>query len=313
MPKPIVVGFDGSDHARDALALGRALAALLQTRLIVVNAYTPGDLLWAPSTAPPLDEEGRKRVMDAAEAELSEKDHYELRSLASPSATAALHNTAQNEQAMAIVVGSSHRSTVGRMLVGTVALETLDAAPCAVLVATAGLAARQPIRLARIGVGFDDTPQAHDALAVALSLARHAGGELNIIRAAHLAAKALPHAFLPYLEPDYLQNVRADLEQGLQQVAAPIRDEVLVHTKVVNGGAADALVRSSESLDLLVLGSRGYGPIARVLLGSVSRPVVNNAHCPVLVVPRGVTALDQKTLATEDGETVSEQPGLTVR
>ncbi len=126
MPKPVIVGFDGSEHAHDALALGRALAAMLQTRLIVVNAYTPRDLLWASGTAQPLDEQERKRVMDAAEAELSEQDRYELRSVASPSAAGALHAAAESEQAQMIVVGSTHRSTIGRVVLGTVTQEALD-------------------------------------------------------------------------------------------------------------------------------------------------------------------------------------------
>lgn len=241
MPKPIVVGFDGSEHARDALALGRTLAATLRTRLIVVNAYTPQELLWASGTAQPLDEQERKHVMDAAEAELSEQDRYELRSVASPSAAGALHATAESEQAQVIVVGSTHRGTLGRVLLGTVTQEVLDAAPCAVLVAPAGLAAaREPIGLARIGVGFDHTPQVYD-----------------------------------------------------------------VRTEIASGGTVAALVRHSQDVDLLVLGSRSYGPLERVLLGSVSRAVVNNAHCPVLVVPRGVTALDENALVAQADESAT--------
>ncbi|HEX5308974.1 MAG TPA: universal stress protein [Solirubrobacteraceae bacterium] len=314
MPKPIIVGFDGSEHARDALALGRALAATLQTRLIVVNAYTPEELLWAPGTAEPLDEQGRQRVMDAAEAELSEQDRYELRSVASPSAAGALHAAAESEQAQAIVVGSTHCSALGRVLLGTVTQEALDAAPCAVLVAPAGLAAaKRPIRLAKIGVGFDHTPQAYDALAVARSLASRAGGELHIVWAAHLVAKAVPLAFLSYMNPDYFQKLRAEVEERLQQVAAPIRDELTVRTEIASGGTTTALIRHSQKLDLLVLGSRGYGPLERVLLGSVSRAVVNNAHCPVLVVPRGTTTLDENRLAAQAGESATAPESLSLR
>jgi nucleotide-binding universal stress UspA family protein len=214
MSKPIIVGFDGSEHSLDALTLGRVLAATLQTRLLVVNAYTPRDLLWVSGTAQPFDEQERKRVMDAAKAELSEQDRYELRSVASPSAAGALHAAAESEQAQMIVVGSTHRSTIGRVLLGTVAQEALDAAPCAVVVAPAGLAtAKQPIRLRRIGVGFDHTPQAYDALTVARSLTRCAKGELHIIWAAHLVAKAFPLAFLSYIDHDYLQRLRAEIEE----------------------------------------------------------------------------------------------------
>jgi nucleotide-binding universal stress UspA family protein len=308
MSQPVIIGFDGSEHARDALALGRALAATLHTRVIVVNAYTPGEWLWAPGTARPLSEDESKRVMDAAEAELSDKDHYELRSIPSPSAAGALYVAAESECAQIIVVGSSHRSTVGRVLLGTVTQEVLDASPCAVLVAPAGLAATTPpIRLARIGVGFDDTPQAHDALAIARSLARLTRGELHIVWAAHLAAKALPLAFVSFLQPNYFQEVRGKVEQRLEQAAAPIRirDKLFVQTEIASGGTTAALVQRSRDLDLLVLGSRGYGPLQRVLLGSISRAVVKEARCPILVVPRGIRRLDDGARAVTDRDSTA--------
>ena len=51
--------------------------------------------------------------------------------------------------------------------------------------------------------------------------------------------------------------------------------------------ARDELVRLSEHMDLLVLGSRGYGPVRRALLGGSSDRIVHAAACPVVVVPRG--------------------------
>ena len=70
MRQPIIVGFDGSDHGRDALVVARMLADALDTPLIAVNAYTPEQLLWAPGTAEPLDEQQRLERSAAAEAVL---------------------------------------------------------------------------------------------------------------------------------------------------------------------------------------------------------------------------------------------------
>jgi nucleotide-binding universal stress UspA family protein len=100
--------------------------------------------------------------------------------------------------------------------------------------------------------------------------------------------RALPIAFTGYMNPDYFEEVRAGVEDRLEQAAAPLRQDVSVRTDIVPGETTSALIKQSERLDLLVLGSRGYGPLARVLLGSISRRVVNDARCPVLVVPRGV-------------------------
>ena len=59
------------------------------------------------------------------------------------------------------------------------------------------------------------------------------------------------------------------------------------------GDPADFLIAASERLDLLICGSRGYGPARAVLLGGVSRRVVSEARCPVIVLARGVeTGLD---------------------
>jgi nucleotide-binding universal stress UspA family protein len=76
-----------------------------------------------------------------------------------------------------------------------------------------------------------------------------------------------------------LRNVVADLDSGV-----PVEAEALV------GDPAEVLRDFSEGLDLLVVGSRGYGPLRAVLLGSVSRRLMTEAHCPVIVVPRGVEA-----------------------
>jgi nucleotide-binding universal stress UspA family protein len=287
MPGPIIIGFDGSKHGSDALALGRALAATLSTRLIVVIAYTPEQWLWAPGTADPMDRRERERVVARAEEACSAEDGVDFRTIPSPSAAGALHAEAERVEAQIIVVGSSHRGTIGRMLLGTVTQEVLDAAPCAVAVAPPRVG-EQEIRFSRIGVGFDDTPAAHDALAVAHSFARCAGAELRLMWAAHLTTRALPLAATSYVNPDYFEEIRTDVEDRLERAAAPLRVDVSVRAEIVQGKTTDVLVEQSERLDLLVLGSRGYGPLARVLLGSVSRRVVSDARCPVLIVPRGI-------------------------
>jgi nucleotide-binding universal stress UspA family protein len=293
MSPPIVIGFDGSEHGRDALALGRALASTLSTRLVVVVAYTPEHWLWAPGTAEPLDDSRLEAILDEARSLLAGFDDLEVRALPWPSAAGALHAEAERLTAQLIVVGSSHRGTIGRMLLGTVTEEVLDAAPCAVAVAPTGLAARE-LHLSRIGVGFDDGPCSREALAVAVELARRAGAEVRLVWAAHLAARALPLAAVSYMDADYFAELRAGVEAQLAAAAAPVREQVPVRSEILPGATVDALVGESEGMDLLILGSRGYGPIRRVLLGSISRHVVNRARCPVLIVPRGVHALEDQ-------------------
>ena len=58
----------------------------------------------------------------------------------------------------------------------------------------------------------------------------------------------------------------------------------------LSGNAARALIGRSERLDMLILGSRGYGPLHSVIVGGVSGQVVRGARCPVIAIPRGVEA-----------------------
>jgi nucleotide-binding universal stress UspA family protein len=61
---------------------------------------------------------------------------------------------------------------------------------------------------------------------------------------------------------------------------------VIVHTQVTRGRPADALLPFSEQVDLIVIGSRRWGPVARLLLGSTGEALAHDAACALLVVPR---------------------------
>jgi nucleotide-binding universal stress UspA family protein len=78
-------------------------------------------------------------------------------------------------------------------------------------------------------------------------------------------------------------------------VSVPVEIEALV------GDPADTLVDVSQHLDVLVCGSRGYRPARAGLLGSVSRRVISEAHCPVIVLPRGVKASLEALVAEAPG------------
>jgi nucleotide-binding universal stress UspA family protein len=83
---------------------------------------------------------------------------------------------------------------------------------------------------------------------------------------------------------------RVRAETALRQATDELGGDVAVETDAFVEDPADVLVRVSEHLDLLVCGSRGYGPLRAVLLGGVSRRLTAEAQCPVIVLPRGVKA-----------------------
>ena len=73
------------------------------------------------------------------------------------------------------------------------------------------------------------------------------------------------------------------VQKAVSQVGAPGPASVTV--RAVSGLAAQELVAASSGSDLVVVGSRGGGGFARLLLGSVSHQVASHAACPVVVIP----------------------------
>jgi nucleotide-binding universal stress UspA family protein len=85
-------------------------------------------------------------------------------------------------------------------------------------------------------------------------------------------------------------TLRRTLEQQMRDAIASLGPGVDVSGRLLDGDPSTALVDASKELDLLTLGSRGYGPVRAVLLGSVSRAVVREGACSVVVLPRGAGA-----------------------
>jgi nucleotide-binding universal stress UspA family protein len=85
--------------------------------------------------------------------------------------------------------------------------------------------------------------------------------------------------------------LRRQLKEQLAEAVAALDPGIDASQTLLEGDARDLLSEASGDLDLLVLGSRGYGPMRAVLLGSVSAGLVRSAHSPLVVVPRGSEAV----------------------
>jgi len=138
-------------------------------------------------------------------------------------------------------------------------------------------AARQP----RIVVGVDGSEQSRQALRWAARQAELIGGRLEV-----LTTWELPTTFgwVPPYPPDF--NPAEDAQRAAEEEVAEVLREhpgVKVQVTVVEGHPVPPLLRASHGADLLVLGSRGHGEFAGMLLGSVSQHCVAAAACPVLV------------------------------
>jgi nucleotide-binding universal stress UspA family protein len=260
---PIAVGVAFGERDAAAIAFAEELGRVTGAPLALVHAY-PYEPLAA--VAPPrwereLRDEARARL-EALAAPLRAHGEVSVDARADPSPVRALHEAAEELGASVLVVGIH----TGHVVPAGVGERLLHAAPCAVVV----VPAVQPaggFALRRLGVAFADGPEGADALAIAAGLARDAGGR---IRSLTVAARG--------------REARADAIASKARSLIPA--ELIEACEVLEGTPARELLRASTALDLLICGSRGYGPVRSLVLGGVSRELAHETSCPLLVVPR---------------------------
>jgi nucleotide-binding universal stress UspA family protein len=142
--------------------------------------------------------------------------------------------------------------------------------------------------MAVIVVGVDHSAGAKAALRFALEEARLRGAMLRVVHAwqyGYIGATGLEGAY-PALGGD-IKELRDGAETALEETlreSIPETDTVEIERRLVEGRPAAVLVDESEGADLLVVGSRGHGGFAGLLLGSVSQQCAHHAACPVVIV-----------------------------
>jgi nucleotide-binding universal stress UspA family protein len=275
----LLVGYDGSDGGRDALELARVFGSLEEASVLVVTVIPYGPLpvrfteleTDTAAEAEPLLAEARERLQGL---------EVETRSFGGGSPAGVMTDLAERESADLIVVGSPHRGALGRALIGSVGEGILHGAPCAVVVAPRGYAEVGHGPFARIGVAYDGTPESKLALDQARQLAEASGAAVTVFTV------VAPPVAMPGVV-GYTPINPPEPEKVVKEGVAAIGTTVPVDGRRLDGSPAVVLAEACEDgTDLLVVGSRGYGPAMRALLGSVSTKLVNSAPCPVLVVPR---------------------------
>jgi nucleotide-binding universal stress UspA family protein len=134
-------------------------------------------------------------------------------------------------------------------------------------------------------VGVDGSDSSLEALGWAIREAGLTGATLNVVTAWSFPEHPTPFGIVPELPlaEDPLAETRKRLDQVVEAARGGI-ERLDVRTRVVHGAAATVLLESARDADLLVVGSRGLGTIAGLLLGSVSEHCVRHASCPVVVV-----------------------------
>jgi nucleotide-binding universal stress UspA family protein len=269
----VLVGVDGRQGGRDAIALAKQLTEP-DGRLTLVHVYH-----WFGTGHAPLVMPGERE--DSTALLRSERDAAgvaaELLSFGEARPARGLHELAERRNADLIVVGSSCHGVIGRVMMGDDTHAALNGAPCAIAIAPRGYAAtRRP--LLKLGVGYDASTESEAALALARRLAARSGAEIHAVNVVSMQDRRVEKP----IPDDWPTAAEALTERARKRV----RELEGVEGEAVYGGAREELVRFGHSVDVLIVGSRSFGPVGRLFHGSVSSYLARHAPCPLVVLPR---------------------------
>lgn len=279
----LLLGYDGSNGSQDAAELARVLGEATDASALVVTVFPYGPL---PIPYEILEEEEAERawlLFEEAREGLGELDNVETRAFGGGSPAGVIDDVAEKEGVDTIVIGSPHRGMVGRVVIGSVADGLLSGAPCEVLVAPSGYAGEKHGPFRTIAVAYDDTPESKAALARAEAIALACRATIVIFTV------SAPPAVVPGAA-GYTPAIPPEAGSIVTRAVKGVDERLSATGRALSGVPGPAIIEACKGagVDLLVAGSRSHGPLARTLLGSVSRQLAHNASCPVLVVPRPV-------------------------
>lgn len=291
----ILVGADASDRSSDAAAFARELARASGAEVLVASVFPyesrPGRAANAEYRHA-LEADARRTAARVAD-ELSDlgDDRVRTTTVAQLSPAHGLQYVADEDHVALVVVGSSHVGRAGRVLPGSTAERLLHGAPCPVAVVPKGYSEGEP-GLHVVGVAYDGSAESEAALRAAVAIAHAAGAALRVISVVDASVYTAP-AILgapAAVHVDGVDDIREAMRKQLEEAVAALPAAVRAAPVLLTGNAEREIAEQSETLDLIVTGSRGYGPLRAVLLGAFSGRLLRDAACPVLVVPRGVEA-----------------------
>ena len=310
----VLVGVDGSIASLHALDWAAAAAKVHHRSLRIVCSYS------LPSfTAASLDggyaalddtaiQAGARAVLEEATQRIASSGVEVTATVATGDATGVLVELS-HEVAVA-VVGTRGRGGFADRVLGTVSSALPAHAYCPTVVVPLRGAPRPasdvdedslpPISpVHRIVVGVDGSPQAEIALRAAIIEAKAWGAELIAVTGVPLGQGAGMLSWLPAAIDR--EQVLADVTEGLNVVidrALVAHPGFTVRRHVLDGSGAELLTEFSTATDLIIVGSRGRGGFAGLLLGSTSQAVLHHASCPVMVVTNRCKPQDEAA-ATE--------------
>jgi nucleotide-binding universal stress UspA family protein len=288
--RTIIAGYDGREQGLDGLALASLLARRPGTRLIVVaiyplepRGYRSGEYQDALRTI------AESNLMNAARR-IPYGVRFETKAIAARHPDQALAELAEAEQAEALVLGSSHRGPVGSVLLGSVSEYLSRHASCGVVIAPRGYG-ESVTALRTIAVAFDGGPESWQALHTAADLAKGVGARLRLLSVVGTPGPGYGTVISAFTQGNLSGTRHELLRAAIDEARAALDPTLDVSSQVLSGPPADRILEAcGGDVDLLVTGSRGYGPLRRTLLGGVSAALMRSARCPVFVVPKSSVA-----------------------
>ena len=288
MSAPIVVGHDPHSTDDAPMQFGVAAARFAGAPLIVVAVH--GGRLAHRHAHTELGAAADDEI-DGVRARLEREPDVtsELRVVEAHSAARGLVDALEGVDAGLGVVGVTSRGAVGQKVIGSTAERVIHGAPCPIAVVPHGFAGGE---LRTVGVAFTSSPEGEQALRSGVALAQATGAALRVITVLQEQLGTLgsnrPGARAMQQIPEELAAEhhiagRAAVDAAFAESGAEVEAEI----ELIYGDPAEGLLGFTGSLDLLVMGSRAYGPRRAVLLGGVSRRVTAETRCPVVVLPRG--------------------------
>ncbi|WP_449277397.1 universal stress protein [Leucobacter sp. GX24907] len=278
MSEKIIIGVDGSEQSRVALAWG--LARATERGAAVELLHVADDSFLSESVAFLSEAQEASQQMLDSECAYAKSLGFE----GEISGTAVVgHPIAEVEEASKradlIVLGAHNGSRLAGSFFGTRAVKVAAVAHCPVAV----IPRAEPTPGAGIVVGIDGSDAAKQAIAYAAEEASRRQVPLTAV-----------YAWLPPLTPglEYLwseelvESQRTAAEEAIAIGTAGLAErypDLQLRREIVQAPPVTALLQAAEGAELLVVGSRGRGGISRLLLGSVSHGVLQSLPCPTLV------------------------------
>ena len=273
----VLIAIDEQTSGRDAIALGRRLVSPTgKVILAYVHPRFHGREHDDDGTFEGVEREIALDFLDSVNRELGL--NAELCSIGSNRVGAGLHRLAECAEADLLVLGSSPGGRHTRVLLTDETRHAINGAPCAVAVAPLGYADTDGA-IMEIGIAYNGSEESRSAIAVARTLAHELGAALT-------AFEALP---LPIYDtsPGAWSTLEEVIRDRKKAACDRINEETGLRASAACGDTVDELAIFSGVVDLLVVGSRSYGPLGRLVHGSTTHRLLRYARSPLLILTRG--------------------------